>query len=225
MSAAAQGLFIDVRVTHRLAVAFQFLDIFTGVPVRSPLRVAVEEFHWRAFHSEADATYRFLRSNGPIPAGNFQVSVNSTHGDYENWLPITASLPVVIGHPPPVVRSDYLRQVALWPTRKAALAQGETAAVGHIRSAGATPVAGVRVHLYAAPGPSPATPFAVANAAGEFLFRLPQLRHSMVGGAAVSTASLNVEMRTPGGATVSSVVPSLITVNLGVTSLVEFNVP
>jgi hypothetical protein len=219
-------LFVPVDIIHRLGVAVRLFDIFTGETVRVPMSVAIPELRLQAFHSEGDNTYRVLVTNRDVPAGGpFEIQVEVSSGEYEALEPMQVTLPIVVGHPPPVVRPDYLLEFPLWPTRRRKVPPGETAVVGRIITAGATNVEGLRIFLFQPPGPAPATPYAYTNEFGEFLFRLPQLHAQMSGGIAILTATLNIEIRDPALALVAPVNPGSIIVNLGRLSMFEFNVP
>jgi hypothetical protein len=226
MSTIALSLFTGIEITHRLGIAVRFFDIFTGESVTVPLRAAIPELRWTAFHSAADNTYRFLVTNADVPPGGpFEIEVEAAGGEYEAREPMQVSLPVVIGHPPPVVRSDYLLEFPLWPSRRRRVPPGETAVTGRIISGGATNVDGLRVFLFEPPGPAPVTPYAYTNAAGEFLFRLPQLQARMSGSTPVITATLNIEVRDSSNALIAPVNPASMVVDLGRSALFEFTVP
>jgi hypothetical protein len=226
MSSGASSLFIPVEITHRLAVAVRFIDIFTGEPVRLPLTVTIPALRLKAFHSLPDDTYRFIITNRDVPAGGpFDIEVEVPRDEYAAREPMQVTLPVVVGHPPPIVRPDFLVEFPLWPTRLRKVPPGETAVTGRIVSAGATNVEGLRVFLFDPPGPPPPSPYAYTDANGEFLFRLPGLRARMSGAVPVVTAPLDVEIRDPLLALVSPVVPSSIVVDLGRSSVFEFDVP
>jgi hypothetical protein len=184
------------RLVHRLAAALRFVDAFTGTPVRVRLAVSIPARRWRALRVAADATYRFVVTDADVPAGVFDVAVTAPGGKYVNWEPFTMKLPLpAVPHLPPVRPSDFLITRTLWPTPQLRLPPRETAVLGLIRNGAAQPVAGLRVALFKPPGPAPAAPYTVTDAGGAFLFRLPQLRGSVVGTTVVSTASLAVEVR------------------------------
>lgn len=198
MAAPLSPLFLSPAIVHRLGFAAQFVDHFTGLPVRTPLRVQIQSLRWRPFRSENDATYRFLRTNGDIPAGNFTLEVECPTGEYENREPAVVTLPVVVGHPPPILSADYLVRAPLWPTRRLRPERGETIVAGRVVHAGPAPQApapDVRVRLFTPALPPPGTPYAYTNAAGEFVYRLPGSRLSISGGVLIDTANLNVTVR------------------------------
>jgi len=219
--------FSPIELTHRLAVAARFFDIFTGETVRAPLKVSIPALRLEAFHATSDDTYRFLVSNRDVPGGGpFDISVEIPRNEYEAREPMQIStLPIVLGHPPPVVRSDFLLEFPLWPSRLRRSAPGETAITGRVVSAGATNVDGLRVFLLEPPGPPPPSPYAYTNAAGEFLYRLPRLQARMSGSVPVLTATLNIEIRDLTSALVTPVTPGNIVADLGRSSLFEFQVP
>jgi hypothetical protein len=96
----------------------------------------------------------------------------------------------------------------LWPTRALKVPPGETAIVAAVKSAGANPVEGLRIKVWTGLGP-PATPYTYTNAAGEALFRLPDLK-TVVGGVISPTATVNLELRLPPAPYVTAVVPTQI---------------
>lgn len=213
------------RFHHRLAIAYRFIDVFTGAVIAEPLRVTIPGRNWSAYRSARDYTYRFLVSNGEeVPAGVFDVEVAASGREYLGLEPIQAALPVPpIAHPPPVVRADYLVEAPLWPTRAKTLPAGETAVVGRIvSSGGAANAAGLRLFLFEPPGPAPATPYAWTDGAGDFLFRLPSLKAGVSGGVVVSDRTLNVGVFD--GAVSVAVTPNTITLPLGRVSTAEFDV-
>jgi hypothetical protein len=220
------SLFTPVTLVHRLAVAVRFFDIFTGETVRTPLTVTIPALRLQAFHAATDDTYRFVVHNRDVPAGGpFDIAVDILRSEYEAREPMQVTLPLVVGHPPPVVRPDFLLEFPLWPTRLRRTPPGETAITGQIISGGTTNVNGLRVFFFEPPGPPPATPYAYTNDAGEFLFRLPQLHARMSGVVPVLTANLNIEIRDPSSTLVSPVVPSSVVADLGRSSLLQFQVP
>jgi hypothetical protein len=217
--------FVSVDLVHRLGFAVRFFDIFTGETIAVPLVVTLPDLRWSAFRAGRDDTYRFVVSNREIPAGGpFDIRVEIPGGEYEARERMQVALPIVIGHPPPIVRADYLLEFPLWPTRRRRTPPGETAITGRIVSGGATGVNGLRVFLFLPPGPAPAVPYAYTSAAGEFLFRFPQLRSRMSGPVAITTETLDLVIRDPANAVVP-VNPGSIVVDLGRPSLFEFAVP
>jgi hypothetical protein len=226
MSTGVLALFVDVEIIHRLGVAVRLFDIFTRETVRVPLIVTLPVLRWTAIHAATDDTYRFVVTNRDIPGGPpFDIEVEAPNGEYEAREPMQVTLPIVVGHPPPVVRPDYLLEFPLWPTRLRRTPPGETAVVGRILSGGGTNVDGLRVFLFEPPGPVPVSPYAYTNVNGEFLFRLPQLHAHMAGTVPVVTTTLNIEIRDQVNAPVSPVNPGSVAVDLGRSSLFEFTVP
>ena len=213
-------------VRHTLAVAFRFIDVFTGSAVVEPLTASIPQQNWTAYRSARDLTYRFLVTNEtPIPNGTFDVFVEIPGGAYRVVEPIQVALPLPpIAHPLPVIRSDFLREAPLWPTRLKSLPPAETAVVGRIVSTGGlTGVPGLLVDMFEPPGPAPVTPYASADDSGDFVFRLPGLRGSISGGTVISQVTLTVEVSEGGTSVVVN--PNTITVPLGRVSVVELTVP
>ena len=199
-------------IRHQLGAALRFVDAFTGKPVDGRLDVRanvlplplpppparVPNLPWVAVHRSSDATYRFIASDGvTLPIGPLEVLVDDPDRAYVNFEPFTVTLPrPIVAHPPTPDRSDFLVDRRLWPTRKAALAPGETAIVGRIVSTGGlTPIAGLQIRLGVAP--LPADPYTYTNDAGECLFRLPGLKGKVVGTVVTSTAPLDVGISSP----------------------------
>ncbi len=220
----AETLFVPPRLRHRLSVALQFNDVFTGEAVRLPLDVRIEAADWTPYRGERDATYRFFRTNDEVePSGALAVSVAAPGGEYRSFEPVAVSLPLP-APPTPVQRGHFLVQAPLWPTRALRPPHGETAVVGRIESSGGvSDPAGLRVFLFDPPPPPPPSPYAYSDEAGDFLFRLPRLRGSVSGGMAVTQATLAVAVRR--GATPVPVNPATVNVPLGRISVVELTVP
>ena len=196
---------IDERVSHHLNAAVRFIDHFTVLPVRAVLSVrattlpaappGLPTVPWTAYRAPADGTYRFLVGNGTIPpTGAIAVTVDAPAKDYAAFEPLTLTLPLVPPpHPLPVQPADFLVEHPLWPTPALRLPFGETAVVGTVRSAGANPIAGLRLKIWTGTALPPASPYAYTGAGGEFVFRLPGLRTSP---AAISV-TLFVEVTLP----------------------------
>ncbi len=213
------------RLRHRLSVALQFNDIFSGRIVSLPLDVRIEAADWSPYHGRRDSTYRFFRTNDEVePSGSLAVSVSAPGGEYRSFEPVAVTLPLP-APPTPVERGHFLVEAPLWPTRALRLPHGETAVVGRIAtSGGVNDPAGLRVFLFVPPPPPPPpTPYAYSDEAGDFLVRLPELRGSITGGTAVTQATLNVAVRR--GATPVPVSPATVNVPLGRISVVELTVP
>jgi hypothetical protein len=230
-------------IRHQLGAALRFMDAFTGRPVDAVLDVRANvlplplplpperppNLPWRAVRRSDDATYRFVVSDGEtLPTGFLEVIVDDRSGSYVNFEPFTVELPrPLVAHPPTPDRSDFLVERRLWPTRKVALAPGETAVVGRIVSTGGvTPIGRLRISLGVAP--LSADPYTYADDAGEFLFRLPGLKAKVVGTVVTSTAPLDIEiLEPPGFATpVSSTSPAFpFVVPLGQVTVMVIEVP
>ena len=220
----------DVLLTRDLAVAVRFVDPFTGQAVRVPMSVSIPALQWSAVRSERDATYRFSLANLPtvggvpqFPAwamGTHALEVNVPGELYAMMEPLTVTIPPAAPHVPPAP-ADYRVDLPLWPTRALRSPPGETAVVGRLASSGGAAVGGWKVTLFQGGAPPPGAPYARANAAGEFLFRLPGLKR---GSSAIPTASLGVEVRDPADV-VQPVAPGTITVPVGVMSMVALTVP
>jgi hypothetical protein len=221
MASPASALFVSPHVVHRLGIAIRFVDHFTALPIRIPLRVEIESLRWRAFRSEHDATYRFLRTNEDIPSGTFTVTAICPTGEYENREPLSVTLPVVVAHPPPVLANDYLVQSPLWPSRRMRPQAGETVVMGRLLHAGPPPQApapDMRVRLFTPALPPPGTPYAYTNANGEFVYRFPGLRMSLSGGVLIDTVTLNIAVRNAADTIGFSPAPPGFAVRLGQTN-------
>ena len=232
---------IDERVIHHLSAAVRFVDHFTAVPVRTPLTVRADTLPtgtpglprvpWTACRAPADATYRFQVSNATTPpTGAIAITVEATAGDYAAFEPLTLTLPLVPPpHPLPVQPADFLVEHPLWPTPAARLPFGETAVVGTVRSAGANPIAGLRLKHWTGTGLPPAAPYAYTGAGGEFVFRLRELATNPA--LAATFATLSVEVRLPPayavavpvGAVAGFTVP--LTLRVGRVANVTFTIP
>ena len=221
------SLLLHPTIAHRLGSAVQFIDHFTRLPIRTPLRVSIPNQRWDAIRSESDFTYRFIRTNREIPIGNFDVVVECPSGEYESVEPVTVALPIIVGHPPPIVRDDYLSRFPLWPTRRLRPEVGETVVIGRLLHTGPplAPAVGMRVRLSTPVIPPPGTAYAYSKANGEFVYRLPGLRMSISGGIPVRTATLNVEIRDAADVVSFPAIPSTIVVRLGETNETTIEIP
>jgi hypothetical protein len=185
---------------------------------------------WRAISRPSDGTYRFMVSNRAVlPVGAIAITVSAPGREYVNFETFSVTLPrPFVAHPPTPDRSDFLIERPLWPTRSLRIPPGETAVVGHVKTAGTTAIAGLRIKIWPSGSPMPATPYAYTDDAGEFLFRLPALKGSVSGGVVTSSASLALDVRLP-PAYVTPVVPTVppipFTVTLGGISTVQIDVP
>jgi hypothetical protein len=212
-------------LAHRLAVALRFLDAFTDRPVRVPLDVSIPARRWPALRRESDATYRFLVTNVPLPAGSFDVAVTAPGGEYVNWEPFLVEVPRPgLPHPPPALASDYLVERVLWPTRRFRPQPGETAVVGRVVSGGANSTTGLKILLFKSPGPAPAVPYTRTDENGEFLFRFPLLRGEVSGTTVVAGVSLDVQVRDAADAVLAAA-PGTVEVPLGRVSVLTFAIP
>ena len=214
-------------ITHRLGAVVQFIDHFTGLPIRTPLRASIPDQRWDAIRSESDLTYRFIRTHREIPTGSFDVVVECPSGEYERIEQVTITLPIVVGHPPPIVRDDYLSRFPLWPTRRLRPEVGETVVTGRVLHTAPplAPAVGMRVRLSTPVIPPAGTAYAYTNAQGEFVYRLPGLRMSISGGIPVTTATLNVEIRDAADVAGFPANPSTIVVRLGETNEATIEIP
>ena len=226
MTAPVSPLWVRPRWTHRLAVAFRFVDAFSGarvgVPfdvwtplpngVFAPLRAEpLDEpppppVPWRAIRDPRDDSYRFLLTNAALPAGNYVVTVTAPDGSWVSHEAVQFALPLV-PPPPPLTRASFVLTRPLWPTRRAPIPPGETTIVGRVVRAGNVPVANARVTLFAGAGPPPPNaPYARTDAEGGFVFRLPQLT---LGTGQPTTVQRTIEVRDapPGNAVLATVNP------------------
>ena len=212
------------RVGHRLGTALQFIDAFTSKPVDLRLDVRADSLPvapgmpavpWRAVRGPNDATYRFLVANNTaMPIGNIPITVSAPGKEYIDFEPTAVALPrPLVAHPPTPARSDFLVRHPLWPTRSLPLPPGETAIVAHVVSAGATPIARLKVTIWADGLPMPPSPYAYSTDGGELLFRLPNLK-TVVGGVIAPDASLLIDIKAP-PAYVAAVAPTQITTAIG----------
>jgi hypothetical protein len=151
---------------------------------------------WVAAWSDSDATYRFSLTSPPsaaavqLPAGTFDLVVTNPGGapvfsnpppatpagPYAAVAPLKVTIPPVAAHLPPVLTSDYLVALPLWPTVAFTVPVGETAISGWVVSkAGGTRPSGLRV-AFAPPGAAAgALPQVITDGSGQFLYRLNNL--------------------------------------------------
>jgi hypothetical protein len=216
--------------TRELAAVVQFADLFSGLPIRVPFAVSIPALQWRALRWDADATYRFSRSNVPLvgstpqlPVGTFTLSVTPADGPYTALEPRQITLPVAAPHPPPVLAADYLVTLALWPTVAFRVPAGETAVTARLVSASKQSVAGLKARIFDATSPPPPpNVYTRSDAAGQFLIRLPALRR---GNVASPTAMLEVQIFNAANAPLV-VMPPTLTVPIGQpTGFVTFGIP
>lgn len=214
--------FASPRLQRSLAAVYRFYDAFLypiddDTPaIAAPVDVSIRSLRWSALRSDNDLTYRFSASTltGPPPSGiNLPVEVAASNGDYVSLEPILLSLPRPLSNPPR--RSDFLIPTPLWPTPVLRPPVGETALRGIIRSAGAPPVAGLKVRMWLAGGPTPplGTPYTRSDANGAFLFRFPLAK-----GATGDSVTVGIQLE-DGAVGVS---PGSVSVTLGRTQIREF---
>jgi hypothetical protein len=165
---------------------------FPGVDPK--LTRSLTDAGWIGAWSGSDGTYRFSLTNLPAaaqaPAGTFDLVVTnpggapvyanplppSPAGPYAAVAPLEVTIPPVAPHPPPVLASDYLVRLPLWPTVAFRAPDGETAVSGWVVSkAGGTRLAGLGVAFAPAGAAAGAAPRAVTDGSGQFLYRLNNL--------------------------------------------------
>jgi hypothetical protein len=174
---------------RRLVLAVAFRDIFFPDPAAALIAVplAVEVLGIVAWRGD-DATYRISVPSGTaVPAPPWAVTVSAPGGEYVQLDPITVPGAPVPSTPP--VRSDYLRTFPLLPTRLLRLPPGETAVQGVIRKLGVAQ-AGLGVTLHPGSVPSAGTPQARTDAAGQFVYRLPDVTGAGLGAAVSLTVTV-----------------------------------
>jgi hypothetical protein len=208
----------------------QFVDPFTSQPIRTPLSVSIPTLRWTSLRSDTDATYRFSCLNPPLvggaphlPAGTFTLGITPANGPYAALEPRQITLPVTASHPPPVLYTDYLVALALWPTVAFRPPPGETSVTAYLVSTSHQSVAGLKVRMFdsSAPPPPPNV-YTRSDAAGQFLIRLPALRR---GNVANPTALLDVQVFNAAN-TALAVTPATLTVPVGqLTGFVTLTIP
>lgn len=165
-------------VRQRLAAAVSFVDAFadaTAAPtlLRNPMRVSIPELRWRSVVAGADGIYRFAYPGGTVVAGTFDVEIEIPDGRYVDFESLSLTLPRPVSSPP--LRTDFWVIRRLWPTRLLPPIGGETQLEGRITSPTDQRVEGLRVVVHPSSSPPPSAPYTYTNAAGEFLFRFPEL--------------------------------------------------
>ncbi len=222
-------------LTRDLAAAVQFVDPFSGLPIRAPFAVSIPALQWTALRRDTDATYRFSLANVPLaggtpqlPTGTFTLSVTPAGttpagGAYAALEPRQITLPVTAAHPPPVLFADYLVALALWPTVAFRVPAGETAVTAHLVSTSNQSVAGLKVRMFAAAAPPPpANVYTRSDTTGQFLIRLPALRR---GNVANPTVVLDVQVFNAANTSLA-VTPATLTVPIGqLTGFVTLTIP
>jgi hypothetical protein len=231
-------------LTHYLGVVVRFVDPFTNRPVPVQFSVSIPALRWSALWWGSDSTYRFSKSNVPViggvpqlPAGTFDLKVvlpgrendppdpptALPRGPYAAFEPRQVTLPPAAPHPPPVLVSDYLVELTLWPTVAFTVPAGETAVVGQIVSSSAQSVVGLKVLVFQGATPPAGTPYTRTDAAGQFLYRLPDLKRKV----GALTASLGIQVFSVANAQLAvtpSTFPSPVPIGQ-VTRNLTFNVP
>jgi hypothetical protein len=218
-------------LSHRLAVALRFVDVFTRRPIDASLRVTIPELGWEAVHCATDSTYRFLVTEADILSGtNLAVIVEDPGHIYVNHSDIRLTLPWTGSSSN--TRADHLEEHVLWPTRLFQIPTGETALVGRLTSASANPVedldvlfsAGVRLFTPTPDEPQvpPVTPYARTNSDGEFLFRLLDVSRDMSGNP--DPPAVGVDVRR-GGVPEHPVVPPTFVPDPGRVQTLMFVIP
>lgn len=210
-----------LRAHHRLLGVVRFVDVFTGEPVRVPLRVTVPALEQRLLFCASDETYRFVVADDrAVAPDSYRIEVVADSGEYRQFEPLEIALPKpVVVHPPPVVPSDYLHTAILWPTRRVTLPVDETAVVAIVSGAGGEPVSGLRVAIHE-PGPPPPLPYTFTDERGELLFRLPGRSSRDEDGNAIAAIDLEVSASDATGP--RTLAPSTFTIAPGAVAIVRF---
>jgi hypothetical protein len=228
-----------------LAVVVRFVDGFTGQPVRDRFQVSIPKFavNSAGWWSESDATYRFslpnleLKDGVPeMPSGTFSLTVMSSDGvnlysdppqappksSYAALMQLQVTIPPVAAHQPPVLATDYLVELPLWPTASFRVPAGETAVLGWIVSAGRTSVAALKLKLLQLNTGASGEPWVSTDAAGQFLYRLPNLARPAGPDPQVTlTIEMVDQMNRP-----LTVAPSSLTISFGkLSGPLRFTVP
>jgi hypothetical protein len=150
-----------------------------GVPPVALTGASGAETLWRARRVQSDDTYRLFVTNQALQPGNYPIAVTAPAGEYVNFQPIGVPVPVPrTPPPPPALRSDFIFEFPLWPTRRASIAPGDTALLGRIIHVGGAPAVNYRVTFYPPPGPPPAMPYTRSDANGDFVYRFPSLKRA-----------------------------------------------
>jgi hypothetical protein len=223
----------------RQPLSLQLSVSIPGFPGVDPkLLTSLVSGKWFAWWSDTDATYRFslpnlttVNGSPQLPRGTFDLLVTTADGvnvyanppavlpgsPYAAATPLQVTIPPVAPHPPPVLSSDYLVELPLWPTPAFRVPDGETAVSGWVVSAGATNVVGLKLRLSPS-GTGPAgQPWVGTDGAGQFLYRLPGLRRAA---GASAQATIAVEVVDPSNAPLS-VAPKTISITIGTLTRLE----
>ena len=222
-----------MSVVFRLGAAVVFEDAFTGrtidVPIdvearTLPTGVGMPRLPGRAVRGRNDAAYRLMVTNNTVmPVGVVPLEVEIPGRQYHNFEPLQVGpLPLPLTAPRPLV-SDVMVRHPLWPTRTFRLPAGETAIVARVVSAGANPVAGLKVTVWPAALPMPVRPYAYTDPDGQLVYRLPELK-SVSGGVVSTTTSMQIDVRLPPSPFAVAVVPTQIATDMGVVLGIPFSV-
>lgn len=186
-------------VHHALGIALLFEDVFSGAPVRAPLRVSIPTLRWNAV-AGGDGAYRFVWTIGEPPAGTYAVEVVAPGGEYRNFEPFQITLP----HPAPTppTRQDWMMQRLLWPTRKLRLGPTQTALIGRFERGG-VPQPGRKVRFIGAAAHS------YTDENGELLAYFPNAKRDVMDTPPSVTLSLAIEVDN-GTASVSPAAVSIV---------------
>ena len=205
-------LWVEPRITHRLAIALRFVDLFTRRPVSDRLRVRLRGWEpWEPVYGVGDHTYRFTSSNEPVPAiGLVDVIVESTEhaARYVNAVPLQVDVPRPLPVPSPITVGHFLVEHPLEPTRAFRTPPGETAVRGVLRQGG-VPQSGFAVAIAVGAAPGPATPAVHTDVDGEFLYRLPAATATVVAPNITSTVDLFVAVSDAAGVAQPVLAPPL----------------
>jgi hypothetical protein len=205
---------------------------FAGVDPK--LLTSLASGKWVARWSDADATYRFSLPNLPtingspeLPRGTFDLLVTTAAGvnvyanppavlpgsPYASATRLQVTIPPVAPHPPPVLASDYLVELPLWPTAAFRVPDGETAISGWVVSASTANVVGLKLRLSPSRTGPAGQPWIGTDGAGQFLYRLPGLRRT-------AGSAIAVEVVDPSNAPLT-VAPATLTITIGTLNRLE----
>lgn len=212
----------DHWFSHHLGIAVRFVDVFTGGPINAPLRVSAPAQQWTAVRRTTDDSYRFLFTETAIPAGVFDLQIDSLSGEYQSLQPAQITLPVVSGPPP--VRADYIMTLPLWPTRQFQFPAGETGIIGRIVSGGTNSIRDLQVRLFPQGTAPAAAPAAFSNSNGEFVYRLPWHGPRMTGSTVNAPPTVAIDMVGPGGS-IGAVAPAIMDPPSGQVHSQTFTIP
>jgi hypothetical protein len=236
----------DIPVSERdLVGAVRFVDGFTGQPIGLQFSVSIPSpaGTWAATWASSDATYRFSQANPKIvrdapqlATGTFDLNVTTLDGVNLYVQPPAATppgpyvltnqpevtFPIAASHPPPVLATDYLTELSMWPTPAFSVPVGETAVSGWVVSASGGNVSALRLKLLQANEGPAGEPWATTDGAGQFVIRLPSVK---LPPGLDPTLTLNVEMVDQHNNPIT-VAPSTLTVQVGtVTKFTRLLIP